>query len=67
MSVKYVPVQWNANKWGYDAVLVAFVVAYITVFIQFGTPAAGLERPMDYAILRMRAFGTCAFWMLSVM
>ncbi len=66
MSVKYVPVQWNKNKWGYDAVLVALVVAYILIFIRLGTPAAELARPLDYAILRMRAFGTCAFWMLTI-
>lgn len=66
MSVKYVPVQWNMNKWGYDAVLVALVVAYIAIFIKLGTPAAELARPLDYAVLRMRAFGTCALWMLTV-
>ncbi len=65
MSVKYTPVQWNKNKWGYDAVLIALVVLYITVFIEVGTPAADLARPLDNAILRMRAFGTCALWMLT--
>ncbi|MGJ8628751.1 MAG: Rieske 2Fe-2S domain-containing protein [Sulfitobacter sp.] len=65
MSVKYVPVQWNANKWGYDAVLIAVVVLYVWIFIRLGTPAADFARPLDYAILRMRAFGTCAFWMLT--
>jgi nitrite reductase/ring-hydroxylating ferredoxin subunit/DMSO/TMAO reductase YedYZ heme-binding membrane subunit len=65
MSVKYVPVQWNKNKWGYDAVLIALVVAYIVIFVRIGTPSAELARPLDYAILRMRAFGTCALWMLT--
>ena len=66
MSVKYVPVQWNANKWKYDAALIAAVTAYILIFIRLGTPEAGLARPLDFATLRMRAFGTCAFWMLTV-
>jgi nitrite reductase/ring-hydroxylating ferredoxin subunit/DMSO/TMAO reductase YedYZ heme-binding membrane subunit len=66
MSVKYVPVQWNANKWKYDAALIVAVAAYIVIYMRLGTPAAGLERPLDGAILRMRAFGTCAFWMLTV-
>lgn len=66
MSVKYVPVQWNKNKWFYDAVLIALVVLYIFVFIRIGTPAADLSRPLDNATLRMRAFGTCALWMLTV-
>jgi len=65
MSVKYVPVQWNKNKWFYDAVLIALVVLYIVVFIHVGTPAAELERALDTATLRMRAFGTCALWMLT--
>lgn len=65
MSVKYVPVQWNKNKWGYDAVLIALVVFYVVIFIRVGTPQAELSRPLDYAILRMRAFGTCALWMLT--
>ncbi|MDA8585309.1 ferric reductase-like transmembrane domain-containing protein [Rhodobacteraceae bacterium] len=65
MSVKYIPVQWNANKWKYDAALIVAVVAYILIYMEVGTPAAGLERPLDNLILRMRAFGTCAFWMLT--
>lgn len=65
MSVKYVPVQWNKNKWGYDAVLIVLVVLYVFIFIRIGTPAAELAQPLDNAILRMRAFGTCAFWMLT--
>lgn len=66
MSVKYVPVQWNANKWKYDAALVGAVIAYVLIYIRVGTPAADLARPLDYQILRMRAFGTCAFWMLTI-
>jgi nitrite reductase/ring-hydroxylating ferredoxin subunit/DMSO/TMAO reductase YedYZ heme-binding membrane subunit len=66
MSVKYVPVQWNKNKWLYDAVLIALVVAYIIIFIRIGTPAADLDRALNNATLRMRAFGTCALWMLTV-
>ena len=65
MSVKYVPVQWNPNKWVYDAVLVAIVALYITAFLQFGADRADVSRPVDGAILRMRAFGTAAFFMLS--
>lgn len=66
MSVKYVPVQWNKNKWLYDAVLIALVVVYIFTFIELGTPAAEFERNINNATLRMRAFGTCALWMLTV-
>lgn len=66
MSVKYIPVQWNQNKYWYDAVLLAAVVAYILIFIRLGTPDADFTRPVDGLVVRMRAFGTCAFLMLSV-
>lgn len=65
MSVKYVPVQWNRNKWLYDGVLVAFVLIYVSAFLNLGAPDADVTRPINAAILNMRAFGTCAFFMLT--
>ncbi|MEM6849233.1 MAG: Rieske 2Fe-2S domain-containing protein [Pseudomonadota bacterium] len=65
MSVKFVPVQWTINKWLYDAVLIALVAVYIWMFIRVGNAAADVTRPVDGATVRMRAFGTCAFFMLS--
>lgn len=66
MSVKYVPVQWNRNKWLYDGVLIAAIIVYIWMFIDIGSRTADFTRPVDAAIIRMRAFGTCAFLMLTV-
>lgn len=66
MSVAFTPVQWNRNKYWYDAVLLGAVVLYILAFIRWGAPAADATRPVDGAILRMRAFGSCAFLMLTV-
>lgn len=66
MSVKYIPVQWNPNKYFYDAVLLICVAAYILIYIRVGTPEADVTRRIDGAIVRMRAFGTCAFLMLTV-
>lgn len=66
MSVKYVPVQWNPNKWVYDFFLLAAVFAYIWMFLQLGNDAADTTRNADGAIVRMRAFGSCAFLMLTV-
>lgn len=65
MSVRYVPVQWNRNKWVYDAILIVGVLAYLTAFLQIGAGLADLTRPVDGAILRMRAFGSCAFFLLT--
>ncbi|MEM9147420.1 MAG: Rieske 2Fe-2S domain-containing protein [Pseudomonadota bacterium] len=66
MSVRYIPVQWNRNKWLYDAALVAAIAAYVLAFLELGAAEADRTRPVDGAILRMRAFGTCAFLMLTV-
>ncbi|MCA8883529.1 MAG: Rieske (2Fe-2S) protein [Rhodobacteraceae bacterium] len=66
MSVRYIPVQWNRNKWVYDAFLLAMIAAYLMVFLQFGAGVADASRPVDGAILRMRAFGSCAFFLLSI-
>lgn len=65
MSVAYTPVQWTRAKWVYDAVLVAFVVTYVALFLTLGQAAAPQTRPVDGAILNARALGTCAFFMLS--
>jgi nitrite reductase/ring-hydroxylating ferredoxin subunit/DMSO/TMAO reductase YedYZ heme-binding membrane subunit len=65
MSVRYRPVQWNAFKLGYDALLVALVGAYVMLFQgvsrQLFTGSAALSPP----ILAMRAWGSCAFLLLS--
>ncbi|MEM9012518.1 MAG: Rieske (2Fe-2S) protein [Pseudomonadota bacterium] len=65
MSVRYEPVQWGLNKYLYDAVLLLAVVGYIYIFVRVGTPAADLGRPIDGAVVRMRAFGSCAFLMMT--
>ena len=65
MSVRFVPVQWNANKLWYDAVLLAGVAAYLMIFLRLGAFATEGTLPVDGATLRMRAFGTCAFLMLT--
>lgn len=66
MSVRYIPVQWNRNKWFYNAVLVASVILYIGLFLYVAPGFAAHEKPVDANIWRARAFGTCAFLMLSV-
>ena len=60
------PVQWTRNKWIYDAVLVVCVAAYVLGFIWYGNPAADVTRPVDGAVVRMRAWGSCAFLMLTL-
>ncbi len=66
MSARYVPVSWNRNKIIYDLVLIIAIVAYLLIFIRFAPnlqPATALPDDMT---LRMRAFGTCAFILLTL-
>lgn len=66
MSVKYIPVQWNKNKWRYDAVMLAAVALFLILFIYVTPSALGHERPVNPQIHNARAFGACAFMMLTV-
>jgi nitrite reductase/ring-hydroxylating ferredoxin subunit/DMSO/TMAO reductase YedYZ heme-binding membrane subunit len=66
MSAGFQAVQWNAAKYKYDAILIAVVAAYLIGFMGI---AAALHPPKsapEWIDLRIRAFGTCAFLMLTV-
>ena len=66
MSVAYIPVQWNRNKWLYNAVLLGMVVLYLVLFLKVAPAFQDVTRPIDPAVHRARAFGSCAFFMLTV-
>ncbi|MEM9321120.1 MAG: Rieske 2Fe-2S domain-containing protein [Pseudomonadota bacterium] len=66
MSVKYIPVQWNSNKWLYDAVLLVSVAVFVWLFLYVVPDWLGHARPADPAVTNARAFGLCAFTMMSV-
>ncbi|MGF1625694.1 MAG: Rieske 2Fe-2S domain-containing protein [Alphaproteobacteria bacterium] len=66
MAHAYRPVQWNRNKWIYDAVLVLCVVAYLLLYLEIAPQLQQAGRAVDGATLRMRAFGSCAFLMLTL-
>ena len=66
MSVQYTPVLWNRNKLVYDGVLLIAVALYLYVFIRYAPVFEDVTKPIDGATLRMRAFGSCAFLMLTV-
>ena len=66
MSVKYTPVQWNRNKWLYDGVMLAGIAAFLWLFL-FQSPELLSSRGVpDAQVHNARAFGACAFVMLSV-
>jgi nitrite reductase/ring-hydroxylating ferredoxin subunit/DMSO/TMAO reductase YedYZ heme-binding membrane subunit len=66
MSHGFKLVQWNRYKIGYDLVLAALAGAYIAGFIQLGPMLWPADRAVDPEIHEMRAFGSCAFLMLTL-
>ncbi|MGR3616182.1 MAG: Rieske 2Fe-2S domain-containing protein [Paracoccaceae bacterium] len=66
MSVKYIPVQWNKNKWYYDGFMLAGVVGFLTLFLYVSPELLSHERPINPQVHNARAFGACTFMMLSV-
>lgn len=66
MSVKYIPVQWNRFKWYYDAAMLAGVGAFLWLFLHVAPEMLSHERPINPQVHNARAFGACAFVMLSI-
>ena len=66
MSVKYVPVQWNKNKWYYNGFMVAGVVGFLYLFLHVSPELLSHKRSINPQVHNARAFGACAFLMLSV-
>lgn len=66
MSVKYTPVQWNRSKHWYDAVMLVGIGAFLWVFLYVAPDALNHERPINPPIRNARAFGACAFVMLTI-
>ncbi len=66
MSVKYIPVQWNPFKYKYNLVLVAMVAVYLYIFVELSPGFLGYQPAINGQVHNARAFGSCAFFMLSV-
>ena len=66
MSTGFQAVQWNAAKYKYDAILIAAVAAYLVGFIWIAATLHPPKTAPEWIDLRIRAFGTCAFLMLTV-
>ena len=66
MSVKYIPVQWNRSKWVYDAVMLIAVVLFLYLFLYVAPEILSHEYPIHPQVHNARAFGACAFLMLTV-
>ncbi len=66
MSSGYRAVQWNRYKVFYDATLVLAVSAYIAAYLLAWPLLWPSANPVNDQIQRMRAFGSCAYLMLTV-
>jgi nitrite reductase/ring-hydroxylating ferredoxin subunit/DMSO/TMAO reductase YedYZ heme-binding membrane subunit len=66
MSAGFQAVQWNRRKLVYDAVLLAAVALFIGTFITVGALRNPPADQPAWIGLRIKAFGTCAFVMLTI-
>ncbi len=65
MSAHFEPVLWQRSKIIHDIILAVCIVFYITAFLSLAPYLQDPSKPVDGFIMRMRAFGTCAFLMLT--
>ena len=66
MSAGFQAVQWNRAKIIYDAVVIAGVIAYVAAFLAIASWINPPKNAGEAIGLRIQAFGTCAFIMLTV-
>ncbi|MDX5592408.1 Rieske (2Fe-2S) protein [Pseudovibrio sp. SPO723] len=66
MSHKYIPVIWNRTKIVYDIVAVACIAAYLGVYLYVAPLFQTVTLPIDALIYRAQAYGTCVFFLLTV-
>ncbi|MBI1369835.1 MAG: Rieske 2Fe-2S domain-containing protein [Planctomycetes bacterium] len=66
MSTSYRPVQWSPYKQRYDLVVAGGIGVYLIVFIIAGKVALGGDHAVSDPILLLRALGTCAFGLLTL-
>jgi nitrite reductase/ring-hydroxylating ferredoxin subunit/DMSO/TMAO reductase YedYZ heme-binding membrane subunit len=65
MSARHLPVGWNRAKIVYDAVLVLGVVGYLLAYLWLAPGLQDSARAVDGPTLMMKAFGSCAFLLLT--
>lgn len=65
MSQTFVTVQWNRRKYVYDAIVVAGIAAYLQTFEAVARTVLTGPQAITPEILGMRAWGSCAFLLLT--
>src|SRR3984957_396798 len=59
-------VQWNRRKIIYDAIVLACVIVSVTTFLAIASVMYPPKNAEEAIVLRIQAFGTCAFLMLTI-
>jgi nitrite reductase/ring-hydroxylating ferredoxin subunit/DMSO/TMAO reductase YedYZ heme-binding membrane subunit len=65
MSAAYKPVSWTRSKLIYDAVALAVIGSYLLVYLRLG-PRLEAAPPPDAPTLTIKAYGSCAFLLLTL-
>jgi nitrite reductase/ring-hydroxylating ferredoxin subunit/DMSO/TMAO reductase YedYZ heme-binding membrane subunit len=66
MSHSYKPVQWNRTKLIYDAFLLSGIAIYLAIFMYVAPMLSPAVRLVERPIYEMRAYGSCAFLLLTI-
>jgi nitrite reductase/ring-hydroxylating ferredoxin subunit/DMSO/TMAO reductase YedYZ heme-binding membrane subunit len=66
MSDGFKAVQWNRRKFVYDAILIAGIVLFVGAFMSVGALRNPPADQPAWIGLRIKALGTCAFTMLTI-
>jgi nitrite reductase/ring-hydroxylating ferredoxin subunit/DMSO/TMAO reductase YedYZ heme-binding membrane subunit len=67
MSARYKPVGWNPSKITYDAGLLVAILLYVGMFMWVAPHFQRVTLPLDDWSIRIDAFGTCAFLLLTLL
>jgi nitrite reductase/ring-hydroxylating ferredoxin subunit/DMSO/TMAO reductase YedYZ heme-binding membrane subunit len=65
MSIGFQAIQWNRKKVIYDGIVLAAIVVYLSAFIVISSRSDPPKDLADAIDLRVVAFGSCAFFLLS--
>src|ERR1700722_480310 len=66
MSVGFRAVQWNRHKLVYDALLLVGVAFYVATYLGLAPMLFPSDPPVTWEIQRIRAAGSAAFLMLTI-
>ena len=67
MGHEYKAIQWNKNKTTYDIYILVTIAAFIAIYMYIGLRPHPTGHTADPIVLLIRALGTCAFTLLTLL